>query len=146
MTTQPWPTGSGRPRVLYAALLLAVMASGLGVRRFSGSLPPFVAAYAGDALWALLVFLGVAVLAPARPTDRVAAWAALFCAAIELSQLYQAPWIDAIRHARLGGLILGYEFLWSDLLCYGAGILTGVLAERLAPMIRRRPAATPLRP
>ena len=144
--TQARLAGGDRPRVLYALLLPAVIGLGLGVRRFPGLLPPFVAAYAGDTLWALLVFLVVAVLAPSWTTGRVATAAALFCVAIELSQLYQAPWIDAVRHTRLGGLILGYGFLWSDLLCYGAGILIGVLFERAAPIRRRRGAATPLRP
>jgi hypothetical protein len=31
---------------------------------------------------------------------------------------------------RVGGLVLGYGFLWSDLVCYAVGIGAGVLAER----------------
>jgi hypothetical protein len=30
---------------------------------------------------------------------------------------------------KLGGLLLGYGFLWSDLICYGAGISAGFLLE-----------------
>ena len=41
--------------------------------------------------------------------------------AVELSQLYHAPWIDSIRQTTLGGLILGFGFLWSDLACYAVG-------------------------
>ena len=52
-----------------------------------------------------------------------------FCFVIELSQLYHAPWIDGLRHTRLGGLILGYGFLWSDLICYAVGVATGWLIE-----------------
>jgi hypothetical protein len=50
-----------------------------------------------------------------------------FSIAIELSQLYHAPWIDSIRHTTLGGLILGFDFVWSDLVCYAVGVGIGVL-------------------
>jgi hypothetical protein len=68
---------------------------------------------------------------PRWPTLRVAIAALLFSFAIELGQLYRAPWIDEIRRTTLGGLVLGFGFLWSDLLCYMAGIGTGVVAELL---------------
>ena len=50
----------------------------------------------------------------------------LFSYSIELSQLYQAPWINNIRHTILGGLVLGEVFVWSDMLCYTVGIGIGV--------------------
>ena len=34
--------------------------------------------------------------------------ALLFSYAIEFSQLYQAEWINALRHTALGGLVLGF--------------------------------------
>lgn len=49
--------------------------------------------------------------------------------AVEVSQLYHAPWIDGIRSTTLGGLVLGFGFLWSDLVCYLVGIAAGSLAE-----------------
>ena len=52
-----------------------------------------------------------------------------FSFAIEFSQLYQADWINALRRTTLGGLILGYGFLWSDLVCYTVGILIGAGIE-----------------
>jgi len=60
---------------------------------------------------------------------RVAAAAGLFSLIIEISQLYHAPWIDYFRRLRLGGLILGFGFLWSDLICYFVGIGIGALLE-----------------
>lgn len=45
----------------------------------------------------------------------------MFFYGIELSQLYHALWIDAIRNTTLGGLIIGFGFLWSDLVCYTIG-------------------------
>ena len=49
--------------------------------------------------------------------------------AVEVSQLYHAPWIDSIRNTTLGGLVLGFGFLWSDLVCYLVGIAAGALIE-----------------
>ncbi|MCG8538340.1 MAG: DUF2809 domain-containing protein [Clostridia bacterium] len=31
---------------------------------------------------------------------------------------------------KIGGLILGFGFLWSDIVCYAIGILIGLLAEK----------------
>jgi hypothetical protein len=55
----------------------------------------------------------------------------VFAFGIELSQLYHARWIDQIRHTRAGGLVLGYGFLWTDLLCYVIGIAIGCALEML---------------
>lgn len=85
-----------------------------------------------------MVFVGVGFLAPRWSSLRVAGTALLFSYAIELSQLYHAPWIDGIRHNRIGGLILGFGFLWSDVLCYSVGIAFGFLAELLVYKTKRR--------
>ena len=55
--------------------------------------------------------------------------------AVELSQLYHAPWIDSIRHTTIGGLILGFGFLWSDLACYSLGVGLGVLIEIIGGIV-----------
>ena len=49
---------------------------------------------------------------------------------VEFSQLYHAPWIDAIRALRIGRLILGSTFNWPDLPAYAAGVVIGVIAEK----------------
>jgi hypothetical protein len=108
-----------------------VLASVLGIssRRYADFLPSSVAAYAGDTLWAWAAFLGIGLILPGASTLLVAALALTFSVVIEISQLYHAPWIDSIRHTTLGGLILGYNFLASDLLCYTLGVGLGVLLE-----------------
>jgi hypothetical protein len=105
---------------------------GIGSRRFGTHLPGVVAAYAGDTLWALAAFLGIGLLLPGASTRKIAVLALAFSAAIELSQLYHAPWIDSLRHTTLGGLVLGFGFVWSDLACYAAGVGLGILIERVA--------------
>ncbi len=126
--------------MLYALLIPLIISLGLASRSKQISLPQFIADYAGDTLWALLVFLLIGFLFPTLSTRRVAILAALFSLLIELSQLYHAPWIEAIRHTRLGGLVLGYGFLWSDLACYAVGVACGAGTELL---IRHRKTIQP---
>jgi glycopeptide antibiotics resistance protein len=94
-------------------------------------LPDFISRYAGDTLWALMVFLVIGFLFPSLSTWKVAAIALLFSLLIETSQLYHAPWLEEIRRYRLAALILGRGFLWSDLGCYSVGVTLGILLEKL---------------
>ena len=120
-----------------------VMLLGLASRQPGLPVPPFMAAYAGDTLWALLVFLLVGVLWPQGSLAHRAGAAGLFAAATEISQLYHAAWIDALRATTLGGLVLGYTFVGTDLVCYGVGIALGVTAEAVVRALRPAPAAAP---
>ncbi len=119
-----------RNRFSYVVALGVTIAAGL-LSRSSGAdhLPALVRAYAGDTLWALAVFLVLGLLLPRATTMRLAIGAALISYGVELSQLYRAPWIDALRHTTPGALLLGFGFQWSDLICYSAGILLGAAAE-----------------
>ncbi|MGC1717640.1 MAG: DUF2809 domain-containing protein [Isosphaeraceae bacterium] len=49
--------------------------------------------------------------------------------------MYHAPWIDSIRQTTLGGLILGFGFLWSDLACYAVGVVLGVLVDVIGGIV-----------
>jgi Protein of unknown function (DUF2809) len=114
-----------------AATLLLALAGGLGVasRHFAGHLPYVLAAFAGDTLWAFALFLFLGLVLPRVATARVAAAAFGLSMLVEISQLYHAPWIDAIRQTTLGGLVLGFGFLWSDLVCYAVGGALGAAIE-----------------
>ena len=127
-----------RSRITYLIAVIVVVILGLFSRRYSRVLPEFLASYAGDTLWALTAFLGIGVLFPRWSTVRVCVTALLFAFAIELSQLYHSPWVEQIRHTRVGELILGYGFLWSDFLCYGVGITTGYILEMLLKGLNAR--------
>lgn len=120
----------GRRRALiWLALIAATIVLGLGSRRFAASLPTFIAAYAGDLLWATAAFFMFGLVWPRASTRLVAASALSFAVLIEVSQLCKAPWLDSIRRTTLGGLILGFDFVASDLACYAAGVGLGVLIE-----------------
>ena len=43
-------------------------------------------------------------------------------------RMNHARWI-AVRRTTLGGLVLGFGFLWSDLACYTVGIGLGMVLE-----------------
>jgi hypothetical protein len=115
-----------RSRVRYFGFVLAVIVLGLASRRFRSDLPWFIGAYAGDILWAAMVYLIAAIIWPRAGAGPLSAGASCFSLTVELSQMYQAQWINNLRATRLGGLILGYGFLWSDLACYTAGVALAV--------------------
>jgi hypothetical protein len=122
----------GFPRrnlLIQLALIATTAVLGIGSRHYAHDLPGFIAAYAGDTLWALAAFLGFGLLLPRASIRTVAFLAMAFSVAIELSQLYHTPWLDSIRQTTLGGLILGFGFLWSDLACYAAGVGIGIILE-----------------
>ena len=126
-----------RSRLLYLILTIIVMILGLLSRKISG-LPKIIELYSGDILWALMVFLIIAFIFNKKSTIFIISWAIIFSYSIEISQLYHAPWIDAIRNTTLGGLILGFGFLWSDLICYTIGIIIGIILEKLLNKKRRK--------
>lgn len=118
-----------RRRLGYLALAAATTLLGLASRRYAAWLPAWVLLYAGDALWALLVYWLVRVLRPAAAAGRAALLAGGWALATELSQLATWPWLVALRHTWWGKLVLGQGFLASDLLCYALGIGLGLALE-----------------
>lgn len=122
------PTSS-RNRVVYATLVVAVVAAGLLWRSGLIPLPEWLSNYGGDALWALMVFVGFGFLLPRASTAVNALIALAFSWGVECSQLYHTPWIDAIRATLPGRLILGNTFNWPDLVAYALGIGLGAVVE-----------------
>ncbi|HDR6312035.1 TPA: DUF2809 domain-containing protein [Bacillus cereus] len=118
-----------RNRLLYAMFTIIVIILGLSSRKLAFALPALLNDYLGDALWALMIFTGFGFLFPKIARKKLAFISLIFCYGIEVSQLYHAEWIDNIRATTLGGLVLGYGFLWSDLLAYTIGIGVGFLFE-----------------
>lgn len=113
---------------LWAALFVPlVVAAGL-LTRSALPMPGLVRTYGGDTLYAVLIYVLLSVAVPAwRPRGR-ASVAAIICLLIELSQLVDVGWLNQVRANRLGALVLGRGFVWSDLACYtvgaaGAGIV-----------------------
>ncbi|HEX8111805.1 MAG TPA: DUF2809 domain-containing protein [Kofleriaceae bacterium] len=119
--------------------MAVTIAAGLGSRAVASALPWWLAKNAGDALYATMVFFGIGFIAPRIRTFTAAATALVFCAAIEGSQAYHAPWLDAVRDTLPGHLVLGQGFHAFDLACYAIGVALGVALEIGA--LRRRDRA-----
>ena len=120
-----------RNRIVYGFALVVTMLVGLFSRSEMVPLPRFILLYMGDGIWALLVFWLICFLKPAWPLKYRVAAALVFAYAIEFSQFYQGDWINQIRQTRLGGLILGFSFLPSDLVAYTIGIASGTILDYL---------------
>ena len=118
-----------RSFALYISLSALTFCLGLLSRRWA-ALPEYIVLYGGDTLWALFVFWLFCLLLKQRRSGEIALWALAFSFLIEFSQLYQAPWINQLRHTTVGGLILGYGFKVSDLVCYSCGICVGIAIDR----------------
>lgn len=127
-----------RKRIIYIGLMIIVMILGIASRRYGIYLPNIISKYAGDTLWALMVYLGFGFLFNKEKIRNVALASMTFSYLIEISQFYQGEWINSIRDTTIGALILGHGFLISDLVCYTIGILIGVVFEYLYFYIRHR--------
>ena len=116
-------------RLLYLLMIFIVICLGLLSRKMTDYIPDIIDLFLGDLLWALMVYLMTRMLFINWSIRKVALIGILFCFTIEFSQLYHADWIDMIRRTTLGGLILGYGFLWSDLIAYLLGIGSGAAVD-----------------
>ncbi|AUZ25999.1 hypothetical protein C1T28_04780 [Bacillus subtilis] len=127
-----------RNRWIYAAFTMLIIGLGLGSRAFSSVLPDTVNTYLGDSLWAAMIFTGCGFLFQKMKTMKTCLISLFFCYFIEISQLYHAEWIDRIRDTSLGGLVLGYGCLWSDIEAYTIGIAACAAIELLVLIIKKR--------
>ncbi len=120
--------GTRQPRSILLTVGLAVLtiAAGLASRRYSDVLPVFLAQYAGDALWAAVVFWLLAMFWRRAGAARLALAALAVAVAVEASQLFHPVWLDSLRATTIGAWLLGHGFLWSDLACYVGGVALAV--------------------
>ena len=130
--------GNPRSRLWLGGGILLVIVLGLASRRFPFLFPAGLGKYPGDALWSWMVFLGWAWVKPGAATCQLAGLAVVTSFGVEFSQLYQAPWINAIRGTTLGHLVLGAEFSWVDLVAYLVGVAVGVGADVAVAGVGRR--------
>lgn len=114
----------------YLIVAIIVMLLGIASRRYGDSLPDPVAEHSGDVLWAGMIYFGVRMLFAQKSCSRAFGIALTFCFAIEISQLYQAEWINAIRATTLGALVLGKGFLAADLIRYSIGVAVSYGLDR----------------
>ncbi|MEL7222498.1 MAG: DUF2809 domain-containing protein [Bacteroidota bacterium] len=121
-----------RSRLIYSFLFIVVIGLGLLSRSWDG-VPKVIYPYQGDYLYAIMWCLMITIVFPAMRSWKVGIISLLICYGIECSQLIQADWMNQIRSYRIGGLILGFGFLWSDMISYSLGIFTAYGLEKIVP-------------
>jgi len=110
-------------RIIYCIFFVFLTWLALATRSHHNWFHPLIVEYGGDIIWAgmFLFFLRMFFL-------NISLWKLAFInyalgAADEFTQLYRAPWANAIRATAWGRLLFGAGFLWSDILCYAIGTL-----------------------
>ncbi len=105
---------------------LATVGAGLGLRAVATG---DVAKYGGDALYTLLIFALVVLVAPRTTPPRAAAVALAVSWAVEFLQLTGVP-AELSRHSVAARLVLGSTFNAPDLFWYVIGAIAGWLVAR----------------
>ncbi|GAB3153235.1 hypothetical protein GCM10027058_21460 [Microbacterium neimengense] len=119
---------AGRRRIIGGIAAAATVAAGLGVHRFAPDAAP--SDIAGDALYALLVYLLAVVVVPRGAVWMPALIAWVWCTTIELFQLTGLPlaWGEGFPPIML---VLGTVFDARDLVVYTVTVLAAAMADRL---------------
>jgi hypothetical protein len=117
-----------RSRIQCGLIIILLIPLGLATRQLDW-LPSFIRNHAGDALWAALVYWGIAFVFPRLPIRTLVISALAFSFLIEVSQLSSHPVLVQARANRIGALVLGHGFLWIDLIRYTAGVATAALVD-----------------
>jgi hypothetical protein len=122
----------------YLTLGVMTIAIGLAVHGLGLGLGARARDIVGDALWAAMMFWWVSLIAPGAGLRIRAAVALGICFAVEASQLYHSPGIDAVRETTMGRLVLGSGFDPRDFAAYFIGVLVALIADRAQWKDRRR--------
>ncbi|MFD7699292.1 DUF2809 domain-containing protein [Streptomyces caelestis] len=115
-----------RTRVAAAVAALVTVGAGLGLQVVAAG---DVAKYGGDALYTLLIFALVVLVAPRVTPLRAAAVALAVSWGVEFLQLTGLP-AELSRHSTAARLVLGSTFNAPDLFWYTVGAIAGGLVAR----------------
>lgn len=128
---------TGARRIAYACALACLCIVAIAVRKAHGSAPNFFNTYFPDTAWTMAVYCLLGLIFDRSPLfNGIGALAVSYL--VELSQLWHPAFLETLRATRVGGLILGYGFLWSDLLCYSAGALVSFVVHALVQTCARK--------
>ncbi|MGL4569620.1 MAG: DUF2809 domain-containing protein [Clostridium sp.] len=125
-------------RKKYGIIVLITIVAGLLSRKFMFIFPKPIAPYIGDAIWASMIYFIFRTLIPKQKIVNVAFIAIIVSYSVEISQLYQADWINIIRNTTLGGLVLGHGFLYEDLIAYLIGNIVSVVIDERVSIHRKK--------
>jgi hypothetical protein len=114
-------------RLRYLALAFGTIAVGLVVHRDGTHLAPRLRDVLGDVLWAMMIVWWIGVAVPRVALRTRALGALVVCFAVELSQLFHTPMLDATRRTVPGHLVLGSGYDPRDFIAYAAGVFAAAL-------------------
>lgn len=117
-------------KLLYITIATITIGNGLFIRMKKDWFPETFNVYAGDTLYAFMMYFLISIIVNKHPVFKAIA-ALTVCYVIELSQLYKAAWIETIRQTLPGRLVLGSGFLYSDLLAYAIGMALAFFVDYL---------------
>lgn len=127
------PRTTPRRRLVLLGCSALVVVVGLAVRTVPGP----VGDAGGGILYAVLMYLLIAMITPSWSSARIGAAAVILCTAIELMQLTPLP-------SSLGAVlppvryVLGTTFVWTDLVTGAAGALLAMLGDGVLLHRRQR--------
>ncbi|MFM9817506.1 UNVERIFIED_CONTAM: DUF2809 domain-containing protein [Spiribacter pallidus] len=122
-------------RMAYALVLAIVTPAGFATKLYEGPLATWVNQSFSGVLYVVFWILVVMFIAPGLQPLAVALGVFLMTAALEVTQLWQPPWLEAVRGHFLGRTLLGTTFVPSDFVYYAIGTVMGLGAVQ---MCRRR--------
>ena len=117
--------------IIYLGISIVAGITGVASRNYPDYIPQFLSQYGGDVMWAFAMFFFLSIFFPGRSALSRTIITLTIALVVEIMQLYHAPWIDAVRNTTIGGLILGFGFHWSDVLCYFTGAVLAAAFETL---------------
>ncbi|MCB0738609.1 MAG: DUF2809 domain-containing protein [Bacteroidetes bacterium] len=122
-------------------LILSLIIIGIASRDLHLLFPTLLTRFTPDILWAAMVFALVSAVFPKSILRQRVVFALVLAYLVEISQLYQSGWVNEIRATELGGLLLGHNFAWSDIICYSLGVPLGVyLYSKIVAKQQQQPA------
>ncbi len=123
----------GRYRLALLVSMIVIIPIGYGGRFYLSpeleGLRNWIGNLAYECFWVLFVIFFLPQISPLRAAIAVC----LASFAIEVSQLWQPNWLQALRATLLGRLVLGNSFYWADFPQYVAGSFLGWLWASLLP-------------
>ncbi|MCG8476375.1 MAG: DUF2809 domain-containing protein [Cytophagales bacterium] len=116
-------------RIYYLPLIFLTIAFGLASRLFGVFLPQFIASYAGDALWAMLIYWGIRFCFPDLKMSFSLVFTLAITFAVELIQLIPFESLHLLLRYQMHALTFGFGFVWTDLVCYWSGAALAVILD-----------------
>jgi hypothetical protein len=112
-------------------ICIGLIILGLASRKYQSNFSDTINLYLGDAIWAMMVYFFFRIFAFKTSILKHGFFCLIYCYLTEISQLYHSPLIDSLRNTTIGGLVLGFGFLWSDIISYSIGLIIACLLEFL---------------